>query len=115
MDRDVYRGLIMSDPNTSPEPRNGGNDFREIATHVAITAVFGLALVVVAGFSSDPLQTALIVAAPVVVLVGAISMLVRTYRVYRRGGRWQLWQGGSWFLLAFFIVMLFGSAPALFE
>ncbi|MEO9330420.1 hypothetical protein [Gordonia aurantiaca] len=86
-----------------------------MATHVAITVVFGLALVVVALFSSSPLDTALIVAAPVVVLVGAVSMLVRTYRVYKRNGRWQLWQGGSWFLLCYFVVILFASAPALVE
>ncbi|ATD72935.1 MULTISPECIES: hypothetical protein [Gordonia] len=101
-------------PN-SPTPKNGNNDFRAIVIHIAITVAFGLGLLIVAHASSQSLQNALFVVAPVVVLIGAIAMLVRTYRVWKAGGRWQLWQGGSWFLLVFFIVMLFNSAPVLFE
>ncbi len=28
-------------------------------------------------------------------MIGAIAMLVRAYRVWKSGGRWQLWQGGG--------------------
>lgn len=57
------------------------------------------------------LQTVLVVASPVVVLLGASTMLYRTYRVWKRNGRWvAVWQA-AWFLLFFFIVMLFNSAP----
>ncbi|MBD0862198.1 hypothetical protein IA539_13380 [Gordonia sp. zg691] len=100
---------------TSPLPQNGNNDFRAMVVHIVVTVVFGLGLLLIAHASSDSLQTVLIIASPIVVLVGAIAMLFRTYRVYKRGGRWQVWQGGAWFLLVFFIVMLFNSAPVLFE
>lgn len=100
---------------TPPTPQNGNNDFRAIVIHIAVTVVFGLGLLLVAHASSDSLQTALIIASPVVVMIGAIAMLVRAYRVWKSGGRWQLWQGGAWFLLVFFIIMLFNSAPVLFE
>lgn len=66
-----------------------------------------------AGLSSDGLQTALAVAAPIVALLGGLTALWRTYRNWRRGGRWQVWQGASWFLLAFFIFVLMGSSSFL--
>ncbi|MCZ4537111.1 hypothetical protein WDY80_06450 [Gordonia hongkongensis] len=100
---------------TSPLPQNGTNDFRAIMIHIGITVALGLGLLFLAHASSDPLQTVLVVASPVVVLLGASTMLYRTYRVWKRNGRWQVWQGAAWFLLFFFIVMLFNSAPVLFE
>ncbi|MEY1676560.1 hypothetical protein AB4Z55_20520 [Gordonia sp. ABKF26] len=100
---------------TSPLPQHGTNDFRAILIHVGITVALGLGLLFLAHASSDSLQTVLVVASPVVVLVGASAMLYRTYLVWKRNGRWQVWQGGAWFLLFFFIVMLFNSAPLLFE
>ncbi|EON30964.1 hypothetical protein GTC6_20095 [Gordonia terrae C-6] len=103
------------DTMTSPLPQNGTNDFRAILIHIGITVVLGLGLLVLAHASSDPLQTVLIIASPIVVLLGASAMLYRTYLAWKRNGRWQVWQGGAWFLLIFFIVMLFNSAPVLFE
>ncbi|MXP22874.1 hypothetical protein GIY30_16150 [Gordonia sp. HNM0687] len=75
----------------------------------------GLALLVLvaAGLTDGTARTALIVTAPIVVLVGAVAALWRTYRNWRAGGRWQVWQGASWFLLAMFIFFLFGTGPAL--
>lgn len=99
---------------TSPTPQNS-NDFRAIVIHVAITVVLGLGLLLVGLAASESVQNVLVIASPVVVMIGAIAMLVRTYRVWKSGGRWQMWQGGAWFLLVFFIVMLFNSAPVLFE
>ncbi|MGV9710777.1 hypothetical protein ACWDTI_08950 [Gordonia sp. NPDC003424] len=78
-----------------------------------MTIGFGLAIVLVAWASTDGLRTGLVVAAPIVVLIGALAALWRTYRCWRVGGRWQVWQGASWFLLSMFIVFLFSSAPAL--
>ncbi|MFW0795624.1 hypothetical protein AAFP30_17565 [Gordonia sp. CPCC 205515] len=72
-----------------------------------------MAAAFVAGASNDGLRTALIVASPVIVLIGALAALWRTYASWRSGGRWQVWQGASWFLLAMFIFFLMGSAPAL--
>jgi hypothetical protein len=100
---------------TSPLPQNGSNDFRAVVIHIAVTVVLGLGLLLLAHASSDSLQTVLVIASPIVVLLGSIAMLYRTYRVWKRNGRWQVWQGGAWFLLFFFIVMLFNSAPVLFE
>ena len=89
------------------------DDLRAVIVHVIVTVGFAIGLAAVGAASSTPLSTVLFVASPIVALLGALAMLWRTYRVWRRAGRWQLWQGGSWFLLAFFVVMLFGSAPAL--
>ncbi|MDL9938253.1 hypothetical protein QSJ18_15985 [Gordonia sp. ABSL1-1] len=89
------------------------DDFRQVAIHVAISVGFTLGVVIVAIASAAPLSTALIAAAPIVALIGALSILVRTYRVWRAGGAWQVWQGGAWFLLTFFVMIMFGAAPAL--
>ncbi len=88
-------------------------EMREAAVHVAVTVGFGLAALLVAWASDDGLRTALVVAAPILVLIGALGALFRTYRNWRAGGRWQIWQGASWFLLATFIMFLFSTGPVL--
>lgn len=78
-----------------------------------MTIGFAIGALLVALASNDGLRTALIVIAPIIVLLGALAALWRTYRSWRSGGRWQVWQGASWFLLALFVVFLIGSGPAL--
>lgn len=82
-----------------------------VETAVAVVVTLGLAAVVlaVALVSSGVLATVLILAAPTLVLVGAIVVGVATYRCYRDGGRWQIWQGGLWFLLMVFLLWVFGA------
>lgn len=40
------------------------------------------------------------VATPAVLFLGALGAFVRTYRAWRAGGTWPIWQGAGWFLLA---------------
>lgn len=106
------RNSTVNNPDPRPEQD------REIAravVHGCITIGFAIATYLVGMASSGILQTILVVATPIVVLVGAIACLWRTYRTWQRKGRWQIWQGASWFLLATFIVTLMATAPALLE
>ena len=36
---------------------------------------------------------------------------MRTIQVWRAEGRWWIWQGAGWFLLALMLVVLFMTAP----
>ncbi|AZG45181.1 hypothetical protein [Gordonia insulae] len=100
----------MTEPD---KPQTNGDELRQAVVHGAVTIGFGIAILLVALASSGAIRTTLIVVAPVVVLIGALAALWRTYRNWRAGGRWQVWQGASWFLLAIFIVFLFGTGPTL--
>ncbi|MGC4962471.1 hypothetical protein ACPXCG_02210 [Gordonia sp. DT218] len=99
--------------NETHRPASTGDELRQAAVHAGVTIAFGLLALLVAWASDDGVRTALIVAAPIIVLVGALAALWRTYRNWRAGGKWQTWQGASWLLLAVFIVFLFNTAPAL--
>ncbi|OBA43702.1 hypothetical protein A5777_18810 [Gordonia sp. 852002-10350_SCH5691597] len=108
-DRD---GRNEGESTGSPSPSEP-SEFRRAMTSVVITVLFTVAIVLVAAASSDGLQTLLLVVAPIVVLIAALSTAVRTYRVWRAAGRWQIWQGAMWFEFAFFVIVLFGTAPLL--
>ncbi|MDF3282520.1 MULTISPECIES: hypothetical protein [unclassified Gordonia (in: high G+C Gram-positive bacteria)] len=101
-------------PGSPPGPGPAQpSTLRAAVTYGIVVIGLGLATLLVALASSDGLRTALVVAAPIVVGVGALGGLWRTYTVWRAGGRWQVWQGAAWFLLATFVVFLFSTAPAL--
>lgn len=51
------------------------------------------------------------VATPAVLFVGALGALVKTYRDWRVGRTWPIWQGAGWFLLSLALVAL--SVPAM--
>lgn len=97
------------------EPRGTAAELRKAAVTVGILIAFSLASVAVAAASSDALRTLLVIIAPIIVFLGALGVLRHTYRVWRARGRWQVWQGASWFLLAFFVIMLMNTAPILLE
>ncbi|MDI9915016.1 hypothetical protein [Rhodococcus sp. IEGM 1379] len=44
-----------------------------------------------------------------VFLIGGLAAFVQTYRVWRRGGTWPIWQGAGWFLM---VLMLFSLGLA---
>ncbi|MBD0023395.1 MULTISPECIES: hypothetical protein [Gordonia] len=102
--------------STGQQHQPGSNsDVRRAATHAIITIVFVLACFGVAALSSGSLRTAMIAAAPAVMFVGAFSSLWITYRSWQAGGRWQVWQGASWFLLAAAVLTLMSTAPVLLD
>ena len=84
--------------------------------------VLGLGLVWVSGCKSEAGDQALAhcghfqrnavgIGSPLILLLGGIGAFVRTYRVWRAGGRWWIWQGAGWFLLVLMLVELTMTAP----
>lgn len=84
--------------------------------------VLGLGLVWVSGCKSGAGDQALAhcgglqrnavgIGSPLILLLGGIGAFVRTYRLWRAGGRWWIWQGAGWFLLVLMLVELTLTAP----
>ena len=48
-----------------------------------------------------------------ILLGGGIVAFVRSYRLYRAGGAWPIWQGAGWFLFVLMLFYMGVSAPAL--
>lgn len=98
-----------------PQHGESGTSLRRAVTHGIITVAFALACFAVAALSSGGLRTTMIAVAPAVMFIGAFGALWITYRTWRAGGRWQVWQGASWFLLAAAVMTMMATAPALLE
>ena len=86
---------------------------RAAVTQVAITVVLALIALVVAGYTADGTRTAFIVVAAAIMVLGSFAAMFRTWLVWRAGGRWQVWQGASWFLLSATILWVFTTIPVL--
>ncbi|MFM9034914.1 MAG: hypothetical protein ACKOQ4_11615 [Mycobacterium sp.] len=41
---------------------------------------------------------------PAIFFAGGIGAFVRTYRVWKAGGVWPIWQAAGWFLLMLFLI-----------
>ncbi|AVL99800.1 hypothetical protein C6V83_05405 [Gordonia iterans] len=94
------------------EPPMPRTEMRQTALSVALTVVVAVVLVVAATGTAGLLHTVLILAAPGVILAGAVYAGVRAYGTYRRDGRWQVWQGGMWFLTM--LLLLWGPSAVTF-
>ena len=80
--------------------------FRAAATYVvSVVALAGLAFAAMAAWHS--LLAAILV--PVILFVGAMGALLRTYQVFKLGGVWAIWHGAAWILLV--LLMLFFDLP----
>ena len=75
----------------------------------------GIIVLALTRAADDGLRTGLAITAPVLAALGAAGALWRTYQQWKVRGRWQPWQGASWFLLGTFLVLLSSSAPLLIE
>lgn len=84
---------------------------------IAALGMLGLALWSVHGCKSGRGLTALdhcgalqrnflAIGAPLVLLLGAIWAFFRTIQIWRRHGRWWIWQGAGWFMLVLMLVVL---------
>ena len=51
------------------------------------------------------------IGAPLILLLGGLGAFIRTYQVWRAEGRWWIWQGAGWFLLALMLVVLTMTVP----
>lgn len=94
------------------EPRMPRIEMRQTALSVVLTVGIAAIVVVAATGTTGLLHTVLILLAPGVILVGAVYAAVRAYRTYRQGGRWQVWQGGMWFLMM--LLLLWGPSAVTF-
>ncbi|MBY4209947.1 hypothetical protein HQO46_01095 [Rhodococcus fascians] len=54
----------------------------------------------------DPARLLVGIGPPVVLLIGGLGAFVRTYRVWRAGGVWPIWQGAGWILLLLMLAYL---------
>ena len=50
--------------------------------------------------------------APVILFLGGFGAFIQTYRVWRAGGGWWIWQGAGWFLLVLMLVVLAMTGPS---
>ncbi|MEV5833313.1 hypothetical protein [Nocardia sp. NPDC052112] len=95
--------------------------FHRVAIYVAaVLAVAALVFVITAIWAAerrpcagaetmlcDTAAKSAILAGPTLVLMfGGIGAFVQTYREWRRGRSWPIWQGGGWFLFTMMIVYL---------
>jgi hypothetical protein len=55
------------------------------------------------------------IGSPLILLLGGLGAFVRTYQVWRAGGRWWIWQGSGWFLLVLMLVVLTMTVPVALE
>jgi hypothetical protein len=113
---------MSSGSNSADARRTFAAAARFVAVFVAVAlVVLGLALAWVSGCKSggdDPLahcgavqRNFLAIGPPLILLVGGAWAFVRTIRVWRAEGRWWIWQGAGWFLLALMVVVLTMTAP----
>jgi hypothetical protein len=118
----------MSSGSDSAEGRRtfaGAARFAAVVVVVALV-VLGLALWWVSGCKTaagaDQLancgrlqRNTLAIGAPLILFLGGVGAFVRTIQIWRASGRWWIWQGAGWFLLALMLVVLTmtGSAALL--
>lgn len=55
---------------------------------------------------ANPERTIFLTVPPALLLLGGMGAFVQTYRVWRRGGAWPIWQGSGWALLTFMIIYM---------
>ncbi|MBU3687475.1 MAG: hypothetical protein FGM25_13905 [Mycobacterium sp.] len=77
-------------------------------TRAAITYVLSVVALAGLAFAATAVWQSLLAAVlvPGILCVGGLGGLVQTYRVWRAGGVWPIWQAVSWFLLLFFMFCL---------
>ncbi len=79
--------------------------FRAAVTYVvAVIALAGIAFALYAIPGGRSVYAAVLV--PLILFVGGVGAFIKTYRVWKVGGTWPIWQGAGWFLLALFLVCL---------
>ena len=75
-----------------------------VAYGVGVIAVAGIVFAVYAVVDKGSVMLASTV--PAILFLGGVGAFVKTYRVWRDGGTWPIWQGAGWFLLTLMLVCL---------
>lgn len=55
---------------------------------------------------AEPERTILLVVPSALLLIGGLFAFVQTYRVWRKGGTWPIWQGAGWALLVSMVIYM---------
>lgn len=78
------------------------------AFRAAMTYVVAVVAVAGAAFAATVTWHSLIagILVPVILFIGGVGALVKTYKVWRAEGVWPIWQGAGWFLLLLMLVCL---------
>jgi hypothetical protein len=113
---------------SGPDRQQGQSTFAAAAPFTGVVVVVAslvmvLALVWVSGCKSGSgdgslahcgglQRDTLVLGSPLILLLGGVVAFVRTNQVWRARGRWWIWHGAGWFLLAFMLVALTMAAPA---
>ena len=115
---------------TTDESRDTDRTFRSAATFTL--SVFGAALLTMlvalvwmstqSGDCTDSMMECagdekylLVFGPPLVLLLGGVTAFVRTYQVWRAGGRWFVWQGAGWLLFVLMMIYAAASSRALLD
>ena len=61
----------------------------------------------------NPERIIFLVGPPTILLLGGLGAFLKTYRVWRSGGVWPIWQGAGWALFVLMLVYLTASAGVL--
>lgn len=93
--------------STTTTPR----ELRDAGIHVAITLALGIVMVIAATFTSGTTNKVFIILSTVMVILGTIAAMVRTYYSNKNNGRWQIWQGATWLLLGLSLLWFTGALP----
>ena len=87
-------------------------EFRPAVAHFAATIGLAMLLAVIAAtVDSTGATKALALASLIVMLLGTLTAMVRTYLSWRADGRWQIWQGATWFLLGLSLLWFTSALP----
>lgn len=109
------------------ELRRVDSSVRDAVRFTVVVGVVGVAFLVTAavwvstcsGATADtvacgaPQRALLALAAPAILLVGALRAFFRTYRAWRESESFWAWQGAGWFLLTLTLFVVTMSMPAL--
>ncbi|MGB3301336.1 hypothetical protein [Gordonia sp. (in: high G+C Gram-positive bacteria)] len=93
--------------STTTAPR----ELRDAGIHVAVTIGLGILAVIGATFTTGTADTVFVIASAVLVILGTIAAMVRTYLNYKHDGRWQIWQGATWLLLGLSLLWFTAALP----
>lgn len=87
-------------------------EFRPAVAHFTATVGLGLVLAVIAA-SVDGIGAtkAFALASLIAMLLGTLTAMLRTYLSWRADGRWQIWQGVTWFLLGLSLLWFTSALP----
>ena len=90
---------MMSNVNDIEKRWRDPAAFRSAVSYVSVVIVLAAVVFALYAFlSSADVRWA--AATPAVLFLGAVGAFVKTYRVWRAGRTWPIWQGAGWFLLA---------------